>query len=64
MLALASTQQGLNPELVLFIIAVVAVAVFWRVIIAIGIAAVVVGFLFLVVTIWLDAVHGLHALIP
>jgi hypothetical protein len=64
MLALASAQQGQNPTLVLFIIVVVAVAVFWRAIIAIGIAAIVVGFVFLLVTIWIDTIHGLHALIP
>jgi hypothetical protein len=64
MLALASVQQGQNPTLVLFLIVVVAVAVFWRAILAIGIAAIIVGFLFLLVTIWADAIHGLHALIP
>jgi hypothetical protein len=64
MLALASTQQGQNPTLVLFLIVVVAVALFWRAILAIGIAAVVVGFVFLLVTILLDILHGLHALIP
>jgi hypothetical protein len=63
-LALASAQQGQNPTLVLFLIAVVAVAVFWRAIVAFGIAALVVGFVFLLVTIWLDAIHGLHVLIP
>jgi hypothetical protein len=64
MLALASAQQGQNPTLVLFLIAVVAVAVFWRAILAIGIAAIIVGFVFLLVTIWVDIIHGLHALIP
>jgi len=64
MLALAATQQGQNPTLVLFLIAVVAVALFWRAILAIGIAAIVVGFVFLLVTILLDILHGLHALIP
>jgi hypothetical protein len=64
MLALASAQQGQNPTLVLFLIAVVAVAAFWRAILAFGIAALVVGFVFLLVTIWLDTIHGLHVLIP
>jgi hypothetical protein len=64
MLALASAQQGQNPTLVLFLIVVVAVAIFWRAILAIGIAAIIVGFVFLLVTISLDILHGLHALIP
>ena len=63
-LALASAQQGQNPTLVLFLILVVVVAVFWRAILAIGIAAVIVGFVFLLVTILVDILHGLHALIP
>lgn len=64
MLALASTQQGQNPTLVLFLIVVVLVAIFWRAILAIGIAAIFVGFVFLIVTISVDILHGLHALIP
>jgi hypothetical protein len=64
MLALASTQQGQNPTLVLFLIIVVVVAVCWRAILAIGIAAITVGFVFLLVTISVDILHGLHALIP
>jgi len=64
MLAIASTQQGLNPTLVLFLIVVVVVALCWRAILAIGIAAIIVGFVFLLVTISVDILHGLHALIP
>lgn len=64
MLALASTQTGQNPTLVLFLIVVVVVAVFWRAILAISIAAIFVGFVFLIVTISVDILHGLHALIP
>ena len=64
MLALASTQQGQNPTLVLFLIVVVVVAVCWRAILAIGIAAITVGFVLLLVTISVDILHGLHALIP
>jgi hypothetical protein len=64
MLALASTPQGQNPTLVLFFVAVVVVAAFWRAILAIGIAAIVVGFLFLLVTVLADVLHALHSLIP
>ena len=64
MLALASAQQGQNPTLVLFLILVVVVAVFWRAILAIATAAIVVGFVFLLVITVADILHALHALIP
>jgi hypothetical protein len=64
MLALASAAQGQNPTLILLIIAAVVVAAFWRTILTIGIAAVVIGFVFLLVTGLLEIVHSLHALIP
>jgi len=64
MLALASAPQSQNPVLVLFLIAVVLVAVFWRAILTFAIAAIIVGFAFLLITIWIDTIHGLHALIP
>jgi hypothetical protein len=64
MLAIASASQGQNPTLTLIIIAAVVVAAFWRTILKIGIAAVTIGFVFLLVTGLLDIVHGLHALIP
>ena len=64
MLALASAQQGQNPVLVLFLIAVVLVAVFWRAILTFAIAAIIVGFVFLLVATWIDTIHALHALIP
>lgn len=63
MLALASASHGQNP-LVLIIIAAVIVAAFWRTIAKIGIAAVIIGFVFLLVTGLLDILHALHALIP
>lgn len=63
MLALASTPQGQNPTLVIIIIAAVVVAAFWRAILTIGIAAMIISFVFLLVTSLLDVVHGLHALI-
>jgi hypothetical protein len=49
--------------LILLIIASVVVAAFWRMILKIGIAMLIVGFLFLLVTSLLDVLHGLHALI-
>ena len=64
MLALASASQGSNPTLVLIIIAAVVVAVFWRAILKIAIAALIIGFVFLLVDGMLVILHGLHALIP
>jgi hypothetical protein len=64
MLALASAPQGLNSTLVIIIIAAVIVAAFWRTILKIAIAAVIIGFVLLFVTSLLDIVQGLHALIP
>jgi hypothetical protein len=65
MLALASAATGgQNPTLILIIIAAVIAAIFWRMILAVGIAVVVIGFLFLLVTGLIDIGHGLHALIP
>jgi hypothetical protein len=64
MLALASAPQGQNPTFILIIIAAVFVAFFWQTILKIGIAAMIIGFLFLLATGLLDILHGLHALIP
>ena len=64
MLALASASQGLNPTLVVLIIAAVVVAAFWRAIVKVGIAAIIVGFLFLVVSGALDVLHAVRAFIP
>ena len=50
--------------LVLIIVAAVILAVFWKTILKVIIAALVIGFVFLCVTGALDIVHGLHALIP
>ena len=64
MLALASASQGLNPTLVVLIIAAVVVAAFWRAILKIGVAAILIGFLFLVVSGSLEVLHAMRALIP
>lgn len=62
MLALATASQGQNPILVVIVIAAVVVAVFWRAILKVGMAALVIGFMFLLVNGLLDVVHALHAL--
>ena len=49
--------------LILIIIASVVVAAFWRTILKIGIAAIIIGFVFLYVTGLLAILHGLHALL-
>jgi hypothetical protein len=64
MLALASASHGQNPTLALILIAAVVVAVFWRMVLKIGIAAVIIGFVFLLVSSLLEILHALHALIP
>jgi hypothetical protein len=64
MLALASAPQGQNPTLALILIAAVIVAVFWRTVLKIGIAAAIIGFVFLLVSSLLEILHALHGLIP
>jgi hypothetical protein len=64
MLALSSAPQGQNPTLILIIIAAVVVAAFWRMVLKIGIAAVIIGFVFLLVSGLLEILHALRALIP
>jgi hypothetical protein len=63
-LALTSASQGQSPTLVLIIIVAVIVAIFWRTLLKIGIAALIIGFVFLLVTGLLDIAHSLHTLIP
>jgi len=64
MLALVAASQGQNPILVVIVIAAVVVAVFWRMILKVGLAALVIGFMFLLVSGALDVLHVLRALIP
>jgi hypothetical protein len=64
MLAVASAPQGQNPTLALILIAAVVVAAFWRTVLKIGIAAAIIGFVFLLVSSLLEILHALHALIP
>ncbi len=64
MLALAFAPQGQNPTLILLIIAAVIVAAFWRIILTIGCAAVIIGFVFLLVSGLLEILHVLRMLVP
>lgn len=50
--------------MLILIIAAVIVAVFWKTLFKVAIAALIIGFAFLLVTGLLEVVHGLHALIP
>jgi hypothetical protein len=50
--------------LVLIIIAAVIMAVFWKTLLKVIIAALMIGFVFLCVTSVLDIAHVLHALSP
>jgi hypothetical protein len=50
--------------LVVIVIAAVVVAAFWRMILKVGLAALVIGFMFLLVSGVLDVLHVLRALIP
>jgi uncharacterized membrane protein YGL010W len=59
------SPRGANMSaFILLVIAAVVVAAFWRTILKIGIAAVIIGFIFLFVTGLLEILHGLHSLIP
>ena len=49
-MALASASQGLNPTLILIVIAAVVVAAFWQTILKVAIAALIIGFVFLLAT--------------
>ena len=62
MLAFAIASEGQNYTLFLLLIAIVA-AVFWRAIVKVGIAAIIVGFAFLYITGLLYVLRGLHALL-
>jgi hypothetical protein len=62
MLALAIGPPGPNQTLVLIIVAAVILAIFWRIILKAGIAILIIGFAFLLVTGVLDLAHRLHAL--
>jgi hypothetical protein len=54
----------MNSTLVIIMIASVIVAVFWRPILKIAVATLIIGFAFLTVTGLTDLIHGLRTLIP
>jgi hypothetical protein len=65
MLALAAAAQGgPNSTLALVLIAAVGVAVFWRGLIKIGLALIVVGFAVLLVISTTAIIHGIQLLLP
>jgi hypothetical protein len=65
MLALASAAHGgVAQSETLFIIVAIAVAAFWKALVKIGLAVLVIGFLFLMFSGASALVHGVHALIP
>jgi hypothetical protein len=64
MLALASAVQGHYLTPIVILVAAVIVAFFWQPILRIGIAALVIGLLFLLATGTIDLIHALHALLP
>jgi len=64
MLALPPGSASLSPTFIVIIIAAVILAVFWQTLLNIGIAALVIGFLFVLVSGVLDILHALRGLIP
>lgn len=54
----------MTPTLILITIGVLVVYAFWRTIFKIAILALVIGFVFLVVTSTLDVVHVVRILLP
>jgi len=55
--------MALSPTLILIIISVLVVYAFWRTIFKVAIIALIIGYVFLLVTGTLDAVHVLRALL-
>ena len=64
MLALSPGSASLSPTFIFIIIAAVIVAVFWQIVLRIGIAALVIGFVFVLVSGLLDILHALRGLFP
>lgn len=55
--------MALSPTLILVIIGVIVVYAFWRTIFKVVIIALIIGFVFLLVTSTLDIVHVLRAML-
>jgi hypothetical protein len=64
MLALATAVHSQGPTQILIILAAAAAVIFWRALIKIGIALVIIGFFLLLITEAAALIHGLHLLIP
>jgi hypothetical protein len=64
MLALATAAHGQDSTQILIILAAVAAAIFWRSLLKIGLAIVIIGFFLLLITTVAALIHGLHLLIP
>jgi hypothetical protein len=65
MLALASAAHGgVGQSETLLIIAAVALAAFWRALVKVGLAVLVIGFLILLFEGASAALHVLHAILP
>jgi arginine exporter protein ArgO len=56
--------MALSPTLILIIIGVLVVYAFWRTIFKVVLVALIVGYVFLLVTGTLDVVHALRSLLP
>lgn len=64
MLALATAAHGQDSAQILVLLAAVAAAIFWRSLLKIGLAIVVIGFFLMLATTVTALIHGLHLLIP
>lgn len=60
----AAVTHGTNPSEVVFLITAIAIAAFWRALIKIGIAILVLGILVLAFESGSALIAGLHAIIP
>jgi hypothetical protein len=64
MLAVAVAAHGLDHTKTLLILAAIALAMFWKAAIKLGLALIVVGFVVVLVKGDATLIHGLRALIP
>jgi hypothetical protein len=64
MLVLSSAPQAENPSFILFVVAVVTIAIFWRFLLKVGISVIITGFIFMLVSGLLEIIHSFRALIP
>jgi hypothetical protein len=64
MLAVAAAAHGQDHTQILLILAAIALAMFWKAALKIGLALIVVGFVVVLVKGDTTIIHGLRALIP